>query len=344
MEFSAAQIADFLNGEVVGDASIKVNNLSKIDDGKPNTLSFLANDKYSNYIYNTDASIVLVKRNFIAEQSVKCTLIKVDDPYACLAMLLNMISQARKQKSGIDKNSSIAASAQVSESIYIGAYAVIDEGASVAEGCKIYPQVYIGDNVKIGENCTIYSGAKIYSDTVIGKNVVIHSGAVIGADGFGFAPVSGDYMKIPQIGNVVIEDDVEIGANTTIDRATMGSTIIRKGTKLDNLIQVGHNVEIGSNTVIAGLTGVAGSTKIGNNCMIAGQVGVAGHIKVGDRVKIGAQSGIPNNVKDDMTVMGYPAIPALDFAKQVVLQKRLPKMNSDIDALKKSVETLLGEK
>ena len=269
MEFSVEQIASFLHGEVVGDGSIKVSNLSKIDDGKPGTLSFLANSKYTHHIYETKASAVLVRRDFIPEQEVKTTLIKVDDPYACLALLLNMVDQAtRPQKSGIEENVYIADSATLGEDVYVGAFAYIANNASIGSNTKIYPQAYIGDNVKIGTNCIIYPGVKIYHNCVIGNNVIIHAGTVIGSDGFGFAPQNGEYVKIAQIGNVIIEDNVEIGSNTSIDRATMGSTVVKRGAKLDNLIQVAHNVEIGESTVMAAQVGVAGSTKVGKHCMI----------------------------------------------------------------------------
>ena len=344
MEFSVEQIASFLHGEVVGDGAIKVSNLSKIDDGKPGTLSFLANSKYTHHIYETKASAVLVRRDFIPEQEVKTTLIKVDDPYACLALLLNMVDQAtRPQKSGIEENVYIADSATLGEDVYVGAFAYISENASIGSNSKIYPQAYIGDNVKIGTNCIIYPGVKIYHNCVIGNNVIIHAGTVVGSDGFGFAPQNGEYVKIAQIGNVIIEDNVEIGSNTSIDRATMGSTVIKRGAKLDNLIQVAHNVEIGESTVMAAQVGVAGSTKVGKHCMIGGQVGFAGHITIGDNVNIGAQSGIPNNVEAKSNLLGYPAIPIKEFARQVVLVKRLPEINSSIKELQKEIEKLKAQ-
>ena len=344
MEFSVEQIASFLHGEVIGDGSIKVSNLSKIDDGKPGTLSFLANSKYTHHIYETKASAVLVRRDFIPEQEVKTTLIKVDDPYACLALLLNMVDQAtRPQKSGIEENVYIADSATLGEDVYVGAFAYIANNASIGSNTKIYPQAYIGDNVKIGTNCIIYPGVKIYHNCVIGNNVIIHAGTVIGSDGFGFAPQNGEYVKIAQIGNVIIEDNVEIGSNTSIDRATMGSTVVKRGAKLDNLIQVAHNVEIGESTVMAAQVGVAGSTKVGKHCMIGGQVGFAGHITIGDNVNIGAQSGIPNNVEAKSNLLGYPAIPIKEFARQVVLVKRLPEINSSIKELKKEIEKLKSQ-
>ena len=344
MEFSVEQIASFLHGEVVGDGTIKVSNLSKIDDGKPGTLSFLANSKYTHHIYDTKASAVLVRRDFIPEQEVKTTLIKVDDPYACLALLLNMVDQAtRPQKSGIEDNAYIADSATLGEDVYVGAFAYISNNVSIGSNSKIYPQSYIGDNVKIGTNCIIYPGVKIYHNCVIGNNVIIHAGTVIGSDGFGFAPQNGEYVKIAQIGNVIIEDNVEIGSNTSIDRATMGSTVVKRGAKLDNLIQVAHNVEVGESTVMAAQVGIAGSTKIGKHCMIGGQVGFAGHITIGDNVNIGAQSGIPNSVESKSNLLGYPAIPIKEFARQVVLVKRLPEINSSIKELQKEIEKLKAQ-
>ncbi|MCH5328742.1 MAG: UDP-3-O-(3-hydroxymyristoyl)glucosamine N-acyltransferase [Coprobacter sp.] len=340
MEFTAQQIADFLQGEVIGDAQVKVGNVSKIEEGRPGTLTFLANPKYTHYIYTTGASIVLVNRDFEPEGKIAATLIRVENAYSSIAQLLNLVSQARPEKKGIDSTAVIAASAAVPQSIYIGAFTCIDENARIGENVKLYPQVYVGENVSIGENTVIYPGVKIYRDCVIGSNCIIHAGTVIGADGFGFAPHNGSYEKIAQIGNVVIEDFVEIGANATIDRATMGSTVIRQGAKLDNLIQVAHNVEVGSHTVIAAQTGIAGSTKVGSHCMIGGQVGFAGHITVGDRVNIGAQSGIPNHVKSDSTLLGYPAVPAREFARSTVMIKRLPELQKTVAELQKEVERL----
>lgn len=338
MDFSVGQIASLLHGEIIGDETVKVNNLSKIEEGKPGCLTFLANEKYTHYVYSTGASAILVRRDFAPEHEVKATLIKVDDPYACIALLLNMIDQIRTRRTGIENGCHISDSANVSGAAYIGAFAYIGENVSVGENSSIYPQVYIGDNVKVGKNCIIYPGVKIYRDCVIGNNVIIHAGAVIGADGFGFAPQNGTYMKIAQIGNVVIEDNVEIGANTTVDRATMGSTRVKQGTKLDNLIQVAHNVEVGANTVIAAQAGIAGSAKVGDNCMIGGQVGIAGHISIGNRVNIGAQSGIPNHVAENSNILGCPAIPIKDFARQVVLLKRLPELNDTVKRLQKELE------
>ena len=340
MEFSAKEIAQFLGGKVIGDENVKVSNLSKIEEGKAGTLTILANPKYTPHIYTTQASIVLVNKGFTPEGEIKATLIEVEDAYACLAMLLNMVNAARPEKKGIEEGAHVAASATLSDSIYIGAFAYIGEHAVLGEGCKIYPQAYVGDNVKIGNNTTIYPGVKIYHDCVIGNNCIIHAGAVIGADGFGFAPHDGKYVKIAQIGNVVIEDNVEIGANTTIDRATMGSTVIHEGVKLDNLIQVAHNVEIGESTVMAAQCGIAGSTKIGSHCMMGGQVGVAGHITVGDHVNVGAQTGIPNHIDPNNTLLGTPAMPAREFARVSVLMRKLPELSQTIRELQKEIKSL----
>ena len=343
MEFSAQQIADFLHGEIIGDNQVKVNNLSKIEEGKPGTLTFLANPKYTHHIYTTQASIVLVNRDFEPEQKINATLIKVDDAYSCLAQLLNLVNQARPEKKGIDKDTYIAASATISQSVYIGAFAYVSENVKVGENVKIYPQVYIGDNVTIGDNTILYPGVKIYHDCVIGKNCIIHAGAVIGADGFGFAPHNGAYVKIAQIGNVIIEDQVEIGANTTIDRATMGSTIVRKGAKLDNLIQVAHNVEIGENTVMAAQVGIAGSVKIGSHCMFGGQAGLSGHIHVADHVVFGAQCGVISDVKEPTTLLGAPAINAKAFMRSSAIFNRLPDMYRQMGQMQREIEQLKKE-
>lgn len=341
MQFTAEQIASFLGGEIVGDATVSVNNLSKIEEGTPGTLTFLSNPLYTQYIYTTQASIALVRRDFEPEKPVIPTLIKVDDPYTCLTRLLELVDQARGQKGGIEEPTHIALSASIPDDAYVGAFAYIGERVSMGSGCKIYPQVYIGDDVVIGDNVTLYPGVKIYHGCRIGNNCTIHAGGVIGSDGFGFAPqADGSYKKIPQIGIVIIEDDVELGANITIDRATMGATIIRRGVKLDNMVQIAHNVEVGENTVMAAQVGIAGSTKIGAQCMFGGQVGVAGHRHVGNRVIVGAQSGIPNDVKDNMEIMGYPAVPKVEFARQTVHIKRLGQLNQTIKALQQEIYEL----
>ncbi|HSM47655.1 MAG TPA: UDP-3-O-(3-hydroxymyristoyl)glucosamine N-acyltransferase, partial [Draconibacterium sp.] len=277
MDFKVKDIAKFLNGEIIGDEDIKVSNVSKIEEGKPGTLAFLANLKYENFLYTTNASVVLINKSFVPKEKVNTTLIKVDDAYQAFASLLDLYMHAKSSlKNGIEQPSFIDQTASVGNDIYFGAFAYAGKNSKIGNNSKIYPQVFIGDNVTIGTDCIIYAGAKIYDDSVIGNRCIIHSGAVIGSDGFGFAPLeNGTYKKIPQIGNTVLEDDVEIGANTTVDCGTMGSTIIRKGAKIDNLVQVAHNCEIGENTVIAGQAGMAGTTKIGKNCKLAGQVGLA---------------------------------------------------------------------
>lgn len=325
MEFSIKQIADFLNAEIVGDETLKLNNLSKIEEGEPGTLTFLSNPKYTNYIYTTRASACLVSRDFVPEQPLTTTLIKVDNPYGCLAKLLTLVDSYKKRKSGIHPTAVIDPGATVGENVYVGAYAVIEAGACVGDNSFIYPHTFIDNNVTIGSDCILYSGVKIYDGCVLGKGCIIHSGTVIGADGFGFAPdAQGVYNKIPQIGNVVLEDNVEVGANTTIDRATMGSTIIRKGVKLDNQIQIAHNVEVGANTVMAAQSGVAGSTKIGESCMVGGQCGFAGHLQIAPRSAFGAKSGIHNNIKESGNYQGYPAMTVGQFRRLSVIQKQLP--------------------
>lgn len=336
MQFSANQIAQLTNGTVVGNGDVMVSTVAKIEEGRPGAISFLANPKYTHYIYETQSSIVLVRDDFQPEHPVSATLIKVADPYATVAQLLQMVAQMTEpQYTGIEQPSYIAEGVEIPDDVYVGAFAYIGRGAKIGRGVKIFPQAYIGDNVVIGDNSIIKPGVKIYHNCRIGKRCIIHGGAVIGADGFGFAPVNDQYNKIPQIGNVELADDVEIGANTCIDRATMGSTRIARGVKLDNLIQVAHNVEIGENTVMAAQVGIAGSTKIGARCMVAGQVGFAGHITVGDDNQIGAQSGVPNSVGNGNRLMGYPAVEARDFARTVVYIKNLPKMQERISALEK---------
>lgn len=343
MEFTAKQIAEVINGEVVGDENVAVSVFSKIEEGKPGSLTFLSNPKYTNYIYSTEASIVLVSNKFVPEHEVKATMIKVENPYDCLARLMMMYESSKPKKKGIDPLAFVAHSAKVGEDVCIGAFAYIGENAVIGDDTKIYPHAYVGDNVKIGENATLYQHVSVYAECRVGNNCILHSGCVIGADGFGFAPTENGYEKIPQIGNVVLEDDVEIGANTCIDRATMGSTIVHKGAKIDNLVQIAHNDEIGSNTVIAAQTGVAGSTKIGEWCMFGGQVGVAGHITVGNKVNVGAQTGVNSHVEGNQTIMGYPAMSYRDFIKTSVLQRKLPDMMKRIDALEKEIKALKGD-
>ena len=338
MKFTAAQIAVILEGEVEGNPEIEVSKLSKIEEGGPGSLSFLANPKYTQFIYTTKASIVIVNKIFKAEKEIHSTLIRVEDAYKSFSKLLEYYNQVKMNKTGIESPVFISKSAIYGENVYIGAFAYLGENIKIGNNTKIYPNVYIGDNVVIGDNVILFSGAKIYSDTLIGDNCVIHSSAILGADGFGFAPnEQGEFIKVPQTGNVVIEDNVDVGAATSIDRATLGSTIIRKGVKLDNHIQIAHNVEIGKNTVIAAQTGIAGSAKIGENCMIGGQVGIAGHITIGNNVKIQAQSGIGRNVKDNETLQGSPALPYSDYNKSYVHFKNLPKTMSRINILEKTI-------
>lgn len=336
MEFSAQQIADMLGGSVEGNPNVTVNNLSKIEEGKPGTLSFLANPQYAQYIYETEASIVIVANDFTPEKPVSTTLLRVKDAYGAFAKLLEAYNQLRHNKTGQHPTAYLAKNAQVGQDVYVGANTCVEEGASVGDNTKIYQNVNVGENVKIGKNCLIFSGVSIYPDCEIGDNVTLHAGVIIGSDGFGFAPSNAHgYSKVAQIGNVVIEDNVEIGANTVIDRATLGHTIIRQGVKLDNLIQVAHNVEIGEHTVIASQTGIAGSTKIGKNCMIGGQVGIIGHLTIGNNVKIAAQSGIGQNLKDDAVVQGSPAFGIGDYKKSYVYFRKLPQLAKTIDELKK---------
>lgn len=336
MKFTAAQIAGILEGEVVGDPNAEVYKLAKIEEGTAGSLTFLANPKYTNFIYTTQATITIVNATFVPEQDITTTLIKVEDAYQSFSKLLEYYNQVKLMKSGIEQPSVISEGVTYGPDLYLGSFCYIGKNVTIGKNVKIYPNSFIGDNVSIGDNCVFFAGVRIYSETVIGSNCTLHSGTIIGSDGFGFAPQEdGTYKKVPQIGNVIIEDDVEIGACSTVDRATLGATIIRKGVKLDNHIQVAHNVEIGSNTVIASQTGIAGSTKIGKNCMIGGQVGFAGHLVIGDHVKIQGQSGITRNLSDGETVQGTPAITYGDYSKSYVHFKNLPKIVSELEQLKK---------
>jgi UDP-3-O-[3-hydroxymyristoyl] glucosamine N-acyltransferase len=335
MKFTAAQIAGILNGEVVGNPNAEVFKLAKIEEGTEGSLTFLANPKYNNYIYSTQATITIVNKTFEVEQEITTTLIKVEDAYQSFSQLLEYYNQVKLMKSGIEQPSVISENVTYGSDLYLGSFCYVGKNVTIGKNVKIYPNSFIGDNVTIGDDCVFFAGVRIYSETEIGNNCIIHSGSIIGSDGFGFAPQeNGSYRKIPQIGNVIIEDDVEIGACTTIDRATLGSTILRKGVKLDNHIQVAHNVEIGENTVIAAQTGIAGTTKIGKNCLIGGQVGFAGHLVIGDGVKIQAQSGIGKNLDAGEVVQGSPAFNYGDFAKSFVIFRNLPKMAADLEALK----------
>lgn len=339
MKFMASEIAALIGGAVEGDPEIVITKIAKIEDGESQAISFLANPKYEPFIYNTQSSVVIVKTDFRPEHPLSCTLIKVDDPYTAIAVLLDMYNKMNKPRTGISSLAFVSGSAKTGDDVFIGEFAFVGENAVIENEVKIYPQAYIGDNVKIGEGTIIYPGVVIYHDCEIGKHCTVHAGVVLGADGFGFAPQDdNNYMKIAQIGNVVIEDNVEIGANTTIDRATMGSTIIHKGVKLDNLIQIGHNVEIGENTVVAAQAGFAGSTHLGRNCMIGGQAGFAGHIVIADDVKIGAQAGVPNNIpKQGSIMLGAPAIDIRQFRRSVAVFNHLDKLAQRVSELEKKL-------
>ncbi len=337
MEFTAEQIAALVNGEIEGDGSVAINDFAKIEEGVPGAISFLANPKYTHHIYNTRSSAVLVRRDFAAEHPVSATLIRVDDPYATIAQLLTMVQQMMAaHPAGIETPCHVAEGVETDPETYIGAFAYVGKGVKLGKGVKIYPQVYVGDNVTIGDGSVLYPGVKVYHGCRIGSGCILHSGVVIGADGFGFAPTAEGYEKIPQIGNVVVEDNVELGANTTVDRATMGSTVIHRGVKLDNLIQIAHNCEVGEHTVMAAQAGVAGSTKVGSRCMVGGQVGLAGHINIGDNVMIGAQSGIGSNVAAGSRMMGSPAVPMRDYARNVVYIKRLHELFAQVNKINNS--------
>jgi UDP-3-O-[3-hydroxymyristoyl] glucosamine N-acyltransferase len=342
MEFKAGDIASMLQGTVDGDAAVKVWKLARIEEGAPGALSFLANPKYTAYIYNTASSVVIVNNTFEAEHPISATLIRVPDAYSAFARLLEIYNEIQRNKTGISEKAHISASATMGSNLYVGEFAFIGENVKIGDNVKIYPQAYLGDNVIVGDDTTIFPGAKLYSETHIGSHCTIHAGVILGGDGFGFAIQSGnDYKKVAQIGNVVIEDNVEIGSNTTIDRATLGSTIIRKGVKLDNLIQVGHNVEIGENTVIAAQSGIAGSSKIGRNCLIGGQVGIVGHLVIADEVKIAAQSGIGSNISVPGTIMmGSPAFEITRYRKAYIHFRNLQKLSDKIDELEKQVKIM----
>lgn len=336
MKFKVQQIAEILDGEIHGDPDVEVDKLSKIEEAEQGSLTFLANPKYTPFIYKTKASVCIVSNSFLPIQKLTTTLIKVDDAYEAFSKLLEFYNEVKLQKSGIEQPSYIDQSVTYGENIYVGAFAYIGKNVSLGNNVKIYPNAYIGDNVQIGNDSIVYAGSKIFSESILGEKVVIHGGAIIGADGFGFAPNNkGTYKKVPQIGNVIIENNVDVGAGTTIDRATLGSTIIREGVKLDNQIQIAHNVEIGKHTVIAAQTGIAGSTKIGEHCVIGGQVGIVGHIQIGNYVKIQAQSGIGRNIKDHEVLQGTPAIGYSEYNKSYVHFKNLPQIVKKIDDLER---------
>ncbi len=342
MEFTAEMIAGFLGGDVVGDKNAKVSAFAKIEEGAEGALSFLSNPKYEPHLYTTDSSIVIVNRSLELRMPVKATMIRVDDAYGSFAKLLELYVANKPRKKGISPLASIHETARLGKDCYVGQFAVIEEDVVVGDNCLIYPQVYVGDRVRIGNNVTIFPGVTIYEDCVIGNDIAIHSGAVIGADGFGWAPLAdGTYEKIPQIGNVVLEDGVDVGANTCIDRATMGSTVVKKGVKLDNLIQIAHNASIGENTVIAAQSGIAGSAKVGRNCVFAGQVGVVGHVTVGDRVTIGSKSGASRNVGNDESYLGFPPVQAKKYHRANAVFRNLASLDADVYQLKKQMANLL---
>ena len=340
MEFSAKQIAEFIQGTIVGDENATVHTFAKIEEGMPGAISFLSNPKYTHYIYDTQSSIVLVNRDFEPEKEIKATLIKVDNAYESLAKLLNLYEMSKPKKTGIDPLAYIAPTAKIGENVYIAPFACVGDNAEIGDNTSLHPHATVGSGAKIGNNCILYPHATVYHDCRVGNNCTLHAGSVVGADGFGFAPSPEGYEKIPQIGITILEDNVEIGANTCIDRATMGATVIRKGVKLDNLIQIAHNVEVGSHTVMASQVGVAGSTKIGEWCMFGGQVGVAGHITVGNRVNMGAQSGVNGSIKDGKQLIGTPPIEFKNYFKSSAVFKKLPDMYLELASLKKELEEL----
>ncbi len=341
MEFTVKMVADYLQGEVEGDGSLKLRNVGKIEEAGEGDLTFLANPAYEKYLYTTGATAVLVNKDFKPERPVKAALIRVENAYEALARLLKLVEGQKEVPKGIHSLAFVEEGVSLGEDVYVGPYAVVEKGVVLGDGVQLHAHVYIGEGVKIGAGTVIYPGVKIYHGCVIGKHCVIHAGSVIGADGFGFAPTGEEYAKVPQIGIVEIEDDVEIGANVTIDRATMGRTLIRRGVKIDNLIQIGHNVEVGERTVMAAQTGIAGSTKIGKNCMFGGQVGISGHLRVADGVKIAAKTGVHNTVKEENAILGgIPAMPIRQFQRNVVYAKRLGDLFKKVDELEKKLAEL----
>lgn len=340
MEFTAKQIADYVGGKVDGDDNATVSTFAKIEEGTKGALSFLSNPKYTHYLYSTESSVVLVNQDLALGQKVKATLVRVANAYEAVAKLLQLYQSMRPKKSGVDPLAFVSPTATIGNDAYVGAFACVGDNAIVGDGTQIYPHAVVGDNVKIGFGCTLYPNVTIYEGCRLGNNVTIHSGTVIGADGFGFAPNADGYDKIPQIGIVVIEDDVEIGANTCVDRSTMGATVIHKGVKLDNLIQVAHNCEIGSNTVMSAQVGLAGSTKVGEWCMFGGQVGLAGHITIGDKTQLGAQSGVPGSLKGNTTLIGTPPMEPRAYFKSQAIFRRLPEMYKQLNDLRKEIAEL----
>ena len=340
MEFTAEQIANVIGGRVEGNKDAKVHTFAKIEEGTEGAISFISNPKYTHYLYNTKSSIVIVNEDLELEKDVDATLIRVKNAYESIAKLLQIYEASKPKKTGVAPQAYIAPSAKLGNNCYVGPFAYVGEGAEIGDGCQIYPHAVIGDNVKVGTNCIFYPNTTIYQGCKIGNNVTIHAGSVIGADGFGFAPGADGYDKIPQIGIVVIEDNVEIGANTCVDRSTMGATVIHKGVKLDNLVQVAHNVEIGENTVMSAQVGIAGSTKVGSWCMFGGQVGLAGHITIGDKTFLGAQSGVPGSLKGGEELIGTPPMNPRAYFKSQAIFRRLPDMYKDLNDAKKKIEEL----
>lgn len=340
MEFTAEQIANVIGGRVEGNKDAKVHTFAKIEEGTEGAISFLSNPKYTHYLYNTKSSIVIVNEDLELEKDVDATLIRVKNAYESIAKLLQIYEASKPKKTGVAPQAYIAPSAKLGNNCYVGPFAYVGVGAEIGDGCQIYPHAVIGDNVKVGTNCIFYPNTTIYQGCKIGNNVTIHAGSVIGADGFGFAPGADGYDKIPQIGIVVIEDNVEIGANTCVDRSTMGATVIHKGVKLDNLVQVAHNVEIGENTVMSAQVGIAGSTKVGSWCMFGGQVGLAGHITIGDKTFLGAQSGVPGSLKGGEELIGTPPMNPRAYFKSQAIFRRLPDMYKDLNDAKKKIEEL----
>ena len=340
MEFSAKQIAEYIQGVIEGDENATVHTFAKIEEGIPGAISFLSNPKYTHYIYDTESSIVLVNKDFVPEKEVKATLIKVNNAYESLAKLMTLYEQSQPKRTGIDPLAYVAPTAKIGKNVYLAPFACVGDNAEIGDGTELHPHATVGRGAKVGKNCILYTNCNVYHDCRVGNNCILHSGCVIGADGFGFAPSPEGYEKIPQIGIAILEDNVEVGANTCIDRATMGATIIRKGVKLDNLIQIAHNVEVGSNTVMASQVGIAGSTKVGEWCMFGGQVGLAGHIKIGNKVNLGAQSGVPGSLKDGQALIGTPPIEMKNYFKSSVLFKKLPDMAAELNSLKKEIEEL----
>jgi UDP-3-O-[3-hydroxymyristoyl] glucosamine N-acyltransferase len=340
MEFTAKQIAAYVGGEIIGDENVTVCTFAKIEEGVKGALSFLANPKYASYIYDTQSSIVLVNSDFIPERPIQATLIKTANAYESLAKLMTLYESVKPKKTGISPMASVAASATIGENVYIGPFVSIGEKAIIGNNTVIEANTSVGDNATVGSDCILYNHVTIYHDCKVGNRCILHAGCVVGADGFGFAPGANGYEKIPQIGIAILEDDVEIGANTCIDRATMGATIIKRGVKLDNMVQIAHNVIVDEHTVMAAQCGVAGSTKIGSWCMVGGQAGISGHIKIGNQVKVGGHSGVTNNVQDGKAVMGYPSFEHTQFARATVVFKKLPEIYREMDALKKEIESL----